>query len=140
MVLSKEEIKEIIEKGILAGTNVPDTIVTLEDDEFWYVHPHGMIIQQRLAKPTSVRSITEAGDWTVYGIVTQRGYCDQYGPLEPDYDEEVEIGEARSLCEAIGILAAEYARAEAVDTAGYLEQAIEFTKSDNDKFLSEILF
>ena len=129
MVLSKEETKDIIEKGVLAGTNVQDTNVSLEDDEFYYVHPHGMIIQQG-----------ETGGWTVYGIVTQPGYCDQYGPWEPDCDDEVEIGEAKSLCEAIGILAAEYARAEAVDTASYIEQALDYTKSDNDKFLSEILF
>jgi len=129
MGLSKEETKDIIEKGVLAGTNVQDTSVSLEDDEFYYVHPHGMIIQQ-----------SEVGGWTVYGIVTQPGYCDQYGPWEPDYDDEVEIGEAKSLCEAIGILAAEYARAEAVDTASYIEQALDYTKSDNDKFLSEILF
>ena len=129
MVLSKEETKDIIEKGVLAGTNVQDTSVSLEDDEFYYVHPHGMIIQQK-----------EAGGWTVYGIATQQGARDRYGPLEPDYDEEVEIGEAKSLCDAIGILAAEYARAEAVDTASYIEAALDYTKSDNDKFLSEILF
>tara|TARA_Y100000310_G_scaffold345347_1_gene463993 strand:+ start:2793 stop:3173 length:381 start_codon:yes stop_codon:yes gene_type:complete len=124
--MTNTDISEIIRAGVMDGTGVVSTSVSVEDDgEFFVVYPHGMTLQRVTIQRKTVAGNTELPGWGVSAIVHRYG-----GPWEEPYDDEVELGEAVELCSAIALLAAEYARAEAFDAANQEQIALQLTEED----------
>ena len=124
--LSQEEIITVIETGILTGTRVLDTSVSAEDDgELYLIEPHGISLCRAEVERTSIQGIITVPGWRVFAIIQRHG-----GQWEPDYDDEIDLGEAQSLCGAVALAASEWARAEALEAAQNAECAIDYQKPD----------